>query len=62
MFILNRKNDGARNNKICDIELSVSGPRIFASSQEENFELAAKKTSLELDKTAWKVKSSFYGP
>jgi len=46
------ENDPAGSNKICEIELSMSGPGIFASSQEENFELAAKKTSLELDKTA----------
>jgi len=37
--------------------LSISGPRIFASSQEENFELAAKKTTLELEKQLEKRKA-----
>lgn len=53
------ENDRAGNNKICEIELSMSGPRIFASSQEENFELAAKKTTLELEKQLEKRKAVF---
>jgi putative sigma-54 modulation protein len=51
------ENDRAGNNKIYEIELSMSGPKIFASSQEENFELAAKKTTLELEKQLEKRKA-----
>jgi len=53
------ENDRAGNNKICEIELSMSGPGIFASSQEENFELAANKTTLELEKQLEKRKAVF---
>jgi len=53
------ENDRVGNNKIYEIELSMSGPRIFASSQEENFELAAKKTTLELVKQLEKRKAVF---
>ncbi|MCM4161565.1 ribosome-associated translation inhibitor RaiA [Antarcticibacterium flavum] len=51
------ENDPAGNGKICEIELSMPGPRIFASSREENFELAAKKTTFELDKQLQKRKA-----
>ncbi len=53
------ESDRAGNNKICEIELSVSGPRVFVSSQEENFELATKKTTLELEKQLEKRKAVF---
>jgi ribosomal subunit interface protein len=42
--------------KICEIELSLSGPRIFASSNEKNFELAVKHTISDLDKQLKKRK------
>lgn len=35
--------------KICKIELSAPGPRIFASSNEENYEEAVKKTIKDLE-------------
>jgi putative sigma-54 modulation protein len=34
--------------KICKIELSLPGPRIFASSNETNYELAVKETIKDL--------------
>ncbi|MFD1094873.1 HPF/RaiA family ribosome-associated protein [Salegentibacter chungangensis] len=43
------ENDPAGNGKICEIELSAPGPKLFAQSKENNFELAAKKTVSELE-------------
>lgn len=51
------ENDPAGNGKICEIELSIPGPRIFASSRENNFELAAKQTALEIEKQLQKRKA-----
>ncbi|WP_299335728.1 HPF/RaiA family ribosome-associated protein [uncultured Psychroserpens sp.] len=36
------------NGKICDIELSLPGPRIFATSNEKNYEVAVKETISDL--------------
>lgn len=33
---------------ICEIELSIPGPRVFASSNEKNYELAVKNTIIDL--------------
>lgn len=41
----NAKIDG----KICRIELSLPGPRIFATSNERNYELAVKNTLKDLE-------------
>jgi|TARA_R110002050_G_scaffold179741_2_gene313223 putative sigma-54 modulation protein len=41
---------------ICEIELSLPGPRLFASAQEHNYELAVKKTITELEHQLKKVK------
>ena len=34
--------------KICDIELSLPGPRIFATSNENKFEVAVRETISDL--------------
>ncbi|MBJ6367119.1 ribosome hibernation-promoting factor, HPF/YfiA family [Snuella sedimenti] len=47
------------SGKICSIELSLPGPRIFATSNERNFELAVKKTIRELDHQLQKRKEVF---
>jgi putative sigma-54 modulation protein len=52
-------NDPTGKSKICEIELSVPGPRIFASSTEESFELAIKKTIFELEQQLKKRKAVF---
>lgn len=44
-------------NKVCEIELSAPGPRIFASSTEHNFELAVKETISDLEKQLKKRKA-----
>lgn len=44
--------------KICEMELSISGPRIFASSNEKNYELAVKNTISDLEKQLKKRKGT----
>ncbi|NND63685.1 MAG: ribosome-associated translation inhibitor RaiA [Flavobacteriaceae bacterium] len=52
--------DPAKVDKICEIELSLPGPRIFASSKEKNFELAVKGTISDLEKQLKKRKATFH--
>ncbi|WP_299148562.1 ribosome-associated translation inhibitor RaiA [uncultured Dokdonia sp.] len=47
------------HNAICEIELSVPGPTIFAQSQEKNFEMAVKETISDLDVQLKKRKAQF---
>ena len=51
------ENNSTVNKKICEIELSLPGPKIFASSKEKNFELAAKNTISDLNKQLKKRKA-----
>ncbi|AXT58221.1 ribosome-associated translation inhibitor RaiA [Aquimarina sp. MMG015] len=51
-----KENDPKGNGKICDVELSLSGPKIFATSNEKNFELAVKETISDLEKQLKKRK------
>ena len=44
---------------ICEMELSLPGPKIFATSTEPTFEGAAKKTISDLEKQLKKRKSKF---
>lgn len=37
------------HEKMCEMELSLPGPKIFASSKEKNFELAVKNTLSDLE-------------
>lgn len=43
--------------RICEMNISLYGPRIFASSNEKNFELAVKNTISDLEKQLKKRKS-----
>jgi len=45
--------------KICKIELSAPGPRIFATSEEDNYEDAVKNTIKDLEKQLKKRKKTF---
>lgn len=56
-FKLGNGTDG--NNKICEIQLSAPGPRIFAKSTEDNFEKAAAKTVTDLERQLRKRKEKF---
>ena len=52
-----RENDPAGNGKICEILINMPGPNIFASTRDTNFELAAKETTLEIEKQLQKRKA-----
>ncbi len=45
--------------KICKMELSLPGPRIFATSNEDNYEDAVKNTIKDLEKQLKKRKQIF---
>jgi putative sigma-54 modulation protein len=45
--------------KICNIELSLPGPRIFATSNERNFEMAVNETINDLTKQLKKRKEVY---
>ncbi len=45
--------------KICNIELSLPGPRIYATSNEHNFELAVKETISDLERQLKKRKEVY---
>lgn len=51
--------DPKGKGKICKIELSLPGPRIFATSDEKNYELAVKETISDLEKQLKKRKDTF---
>lgn len=41
-------NDPKKKGRICDIQLSLPGPRLFASSSADNFEVATDETIKDL--------------
>jgi len=45
-----KENDPKGKGRICEMELSLYGPRIFASSNEKNYEMAVKETISDLEK------------
>ncbi len=47
--------------KICEIELSLPGPKLFAVSKEKNFEMAVKETISDLEKQLKKRKEVTFG-
>ncbi len=53
-FKLGQGKDG--KDKICEIQLSAPGPRIFAKSTENNFEKAAAETISDLERQLRKQK------
>ncbi|MEK6152261.1 HPF/RaiA family ribosome-associated protein [Flavobacteriaceae bacterium 3-367] len=55
------ENDPADLGKICEMELSVPGPRIFARSKENNFEKASAETLKDLERQLRKRKEVFKG-
>ncbi|SDT88224.1 putative sigma-54 modulation protein [Polaribacter sp. Hel1_33_78] len=44
-----KENSHKEKEIICEIELSAAGPRLFASSNEKNYELAVKNTITDLE-------------
>jgi putative sigma-54 modulation protein len=51
--------DASGAGKLCEIELSAPGPRIFASSQNDDFEKAVASTIKELEHQLKKRKKKF---
>lgn len=51
--------DPSGKGKICKIELSAPGPRLFATSNEETYENAVKKTIKDLEVQLKKRKKNF---
>ncbi|WP_299246587.1 ribosome-associated translation inhibitor RaiA [uncultured Aquimarina sp.] len=51
-----KENDPKGNGKICDMELSLPGPKIYATSNEKNYELAVKETIKDLERQLKKRK------
>ncbi|MCF2873162.1 MULTISPECIES: ribosome hibernation-promoting factor, HPF/YfiA family [unclassified Tenacibaculum] len=50
------ENDPTSKGKICEMVLSQSGPQIFASSNEDNYQLAVKNTVSDLERQLSKRK------
>ena len=53
------ENDPAGKGKICEMRLSVPGPRIFAKTNEDDFEKAAAGTIKDLERQLKKRKEVF---
>ncbi len=53
------ENDPAGKGKICEMRLSVPGPRIFAKTNEDDFEKAAAATIKDLERQLKKRKEVF---
>ena len=51
------ENDPKKKGRICDIQLSLPGPRLFASSTADNFEVATDDTIKDLKKQLKKRKA-----
>ncbi|MCK8520921.1 ribosome-associated translation inhibitor RaiA [Aquimarina sp. D1M17] len=51
-----KENDPKGEGKICDVELSLPGPKIYATSNEKNFEMAFKESLSDIEKQLKKRK------
>ena len=58
VFFKEDKNEPV-DSKICSIRLSLPGPRIFATSNEKNYEMAVKETINDLEKQLKKRKQTY---
>ena len=54
-----KEKEEAGKGSICEIDLSVPGPKLFASSKEKNFEVATRNTISDLKKQLNKRKATF---
>lgn len=54
-----KENTPTEKGYICEMELSLPGPKIFAMSNEKNYEMAVKETISDLDKQLKKRKATF---
>lgn len=53
------RNDPKGKGKVCKIELSLPGPRIYAESDEHNYETSVKETLKDLETQLKKRKEVF---
>lgn len=51
-----KEKDPKGQGEICDLDIDIPGPNIFASSNEKNFELAFKNTLSDIEKQLKKKK------
>lgn len=51
------ENDPRNKGRICEIQLSAPGPRLFAKSTADNFEVATDETIKDLEKQLKKRKA-----
>ncbi|GAA4272800.1 ribosome-associated translation inhibitor RaiA [Aquimarina gracilis] len=51
-----KENDPKGAGKICDLELSLPGPKIYATSNEKNYELAFKESLKDVERQLKKRK------
>lgn len=56
---IKQENSASGNLKICEIELSAPGPRIFASTKTNDFEKAVAGTIKDLERQLKKRKQVF---
>lgn len=54
-----KRNDPKGKGKVCKMELSLPGPRIFAESDEKNYELSVKETLKDVETQLKKRKEVF---
>ncbi len=54
-----KENSSNQKSHICGIQLSVPGPRLYASSKEKNFESAISETVYDLNDQLKKRKTKF---
>ena len=56
---LKQENDPTKKGHICEMEVSLPGPKVFATSNETNFELAVKETISDVEAQLKKRKAKF---
>ena len=57
--LFKQENDKAGEGKVCEIELSAPGPRIFAKSDTDDFEKSMAKTVEDLRRQLEKRQETF---
>jgi len=58
VFFKNDSNE-PENDKICNIRLSLPGPRLFATSNEKQYEVAVRETISDLERQLKKRKEVY---
>jgi putative sigma-54 modulation protein len=53
------ENDPTEMGNICDMEVSLPGPKLFATSNEKNYEMAIKETISDIERQLKKRKAKF---